>query len=198
MSRRIAASRLIAVSASSIASTASIRSLWNSCLQPSLVRCQCARRTLTTSTSQHMAPHRSHPAFAPSSSPVAARTPLCERRLFSSPALSSTSATPDLPPSLPTSAPLTDAIELTDAAARRIGELRARHGAGMYLRLSVDSGGCSGLSYKFEIDKQGQQPDDLSDHTTHSLALRTPPHFQSVLAAYTATDCQLSSLVACC
>ena len=48
----------------------------------------------------------------------------------------------------------------------------------------MDSGGCSGLSYKFEIDKQGQQPDDLSDtaeththtnnqqqHSTDSISL---------------------------
>lgn len=51
-------------------------------------------------------------------------------------------------------------VELTDAAATRISELRLKHGPNMFLRLSIDSGGCSGLAYKFEIDKQGQQEDD--------------------------------------
>ena len=51
-------------------------------------------------------------------------------------------------------------MQLTDAAARRLGELRVKHGSGLRLRLSVDSGGCSGLSYRFELDKAGKQPDD--------------------------------------
>ena len=97
-------------------------------------------------------------------------------RSFSSPSLRPTSpssmpapfpaavsASSSLSPSQsssPSSPSLSEAVQLTDAAAVRIAQLRAKYGSGMRLRLSVDSGGCSGLSYKFEIDHNGRQHDD--------------------------------------
>ena len=159
MSRRVAAGRLVRpglVSSLSGTSPVPVRTLWNSCLQPSIARCQCARHALALSPRRFSAPPRPHTAALGSTHFGPAQPSSRARRLFSSPALSSSPSAAPLP------GPLTGAVELTDAAARRIGELRARHGPGIFLRLSVDSGGCSGLSYKFEIDKHGQQPDDLS------------------------------------
>jgi iron-sulfur cluster insertion protein len=43
-------------------------------------------------------------------------------------------------------------VQLTDSAARRIGEIRAAEGnPELMLRLAVLGGGCSGFQYKFEL-----------------------------------------------
>jgi iron-sulfur cluster assembly accessory protein len=42
-------------------------------------------------------------------------------------------------------------VTLTDAAARRIGEIAAGEGKPTCLRISVEGGGCSGFQYKFEL-----------------------------------------------
>ena len=57
-------------------------------------------------------------------------------------------------------------VTLTEKAARRVKDLAAKNGKpGGFLRLKVESGGCSGLSYIFEItDAAG--PDDLASETS--------------------------------
>ena len=190
MSRRSAASRMArnCLFFSTPPFTVPVRSLWNNCLQPSLNRCQCARQPLGASNNRLTARYRASTTYY-----AAHASHSTARRLFSSPALSSSPSPSPLLPPLPSSVPLTDAIELTDAAARRIGELRGRHGPNMYLRLSVDSGGCSGLSYKFEIDKHGQQPDDLSaprtTTTQHNTYLAFCCHSQIRLAYRLCVSC---------
>jgi iron-sulfur cluster insertion protein len=47
--------------------------------------------------------------------------------------------------------PVTDTIQLTEAAARRVSAIAARQRKAPVLRLSVDGGGCSGFSYRFEL-----------------------------------------------
>jgi iron-sulfur cluster insertion protein len=46
---------------------------------------------------------------------------------------------------------VTDAIQLTDAAARRVAAIAARLRKAPILRLSVDGGGCAGFTYRFEL-----------------------------------------------
>ena len=166
----------------------SVRVWWNSCLHPSFPRPSCRCMHSLPPPSPRFANCRSSsPALAhfPPSSPLRAALSSPTLRYFSSPSLAPSTSDSALPPSFsssppssshpPTSTspspPLSDAVQLTDAAAARIGQLRMKHGKGMRLRLSVDSGGCSGLSYKFEMDQQGQQPDDWS--VTHQPI---PPH----------------------
>ncbi len=56
-------------------------------------------------------------------------------------------------------------ITLTEKAARRVKDLAAKHGKpGAFLRLKVESGGCSGLSYVFEITDEAR-PDDIVTET---------------------------------
>ncbi len=42
-------------------------------------------------------------------------------------------------------------VELTDAAAKRISAILAREAGKNALRVSVEGGGCSGFSYKFDL-----------------------------------------------
>ena len=46
---------------------------------------------------------------------------------------------------------VTEQIQLTDAAARRVAAIAARQHKAPILRLSVDGGGCAGFTYKFEL-----------------------------------------------
>ena len=51
-------------------------------------------------------------------------------------------------------------VELTESAARRIGQILAGEPSGSMLRISVNGGGCSGFQYGFDIDSN-RQPDDI-------------------------------------
>ena len=46
---------------------------------------------------------------------------------------------------------VTEQIQLTEAAARRVSAIAARQNKAPILRLSVDGGGCAGFTYKFEL-----------------------------------------------
>jgi len=46
---------------------------------------------------------------------------------------------------------VTDQIQLTEAAAKRVAAIAARQHKPAILRLSVDGGGCAGFTYKFEL-----------------------------------------------
>lgn len=50
------------------------------------------------------------------------------------------------------------ALKLTELAAKRIGEIKGQQGLGdeYGVRLGVESGGCSGLSYVLEIDEPNE------------------------------------------
>ena len=52
------------------------------------------------------------------------------------------------------------AVTVTERAARRIAEIAAADPETPNLRVSVEGGGCSGFSYKFDL-VSGQQPDDI-------------------------------------
>jgi iron-sulfur cluster insertion protein len=56
-----------------------------------------------------------------------------------------------------------NSIDLTDKAAARIRHLAEKQGnAALFLRLQVDSGGCSGMQYKFSLDEKMQADADLN------------------------------------
>src|SRR3982751_6172012 len=46
---------------------------------------------------------------------------------------------------------VTDQIQLTEAAAKRVAAIATRQGKAAILRLSVEGGGCAGFTYKFEL-----------------------------------------------
>lgn len=45
-------------------------------------------------------------------------------------------------------------VELTDAAAKRIAAIVGREPGTIALRVSVEGGGCSGFSYKFDLESE--------------------------------------------
>lgn len=50
-------------------------------------------------------------------------------------------------------------ISVTDRAARRISRILAREQDAKALRVSVEGGGCSGFSYKFDLVASGEDDD---------------------------------------
>ncbi len=54
----------------------------------------------------------------------------------------------------------TETVTLSEAAAKRIAQIVASEADKSALRVSVEGGGCSGFSYKFDLDGQ-PQADDL-------------------------------------
>lgn len=55
---------------------------------------------------------------------------------------------------------MTEAVSMTDRAARRISEIVAAEGDNRLLRVSVEGGGCSGFQYKFDL-VGAREPDDF-------------------------------------
>lgn len=52
-------------------------------------------------------------------------------------------------------------VEMTDAAAKRIAKIVAGDPGKTALRISVEGGGCSGFSYKFDL-VEGRNDDDVA------------------------------------
>ena len=52
-------------------------------------------------------------------------------------------------------------VEVTEAAARRISKIVAKEPGKTALRVSVEGGGCSGFSYKFDL-VEGPNDDDVA------------------------------------
>jgi iron-sulfur cluster assembly accessory protein len=56
---------------------------------------------------------------------------------------------------------MTEAMTITERAARRIEDILRAEPSGTMLRLSVEGGGCSGFQYKFDMDR-AQASDDVT------------------------------------
>ena len=54
---------------------------------------------------------------------------------------------------------MTQAVSLTDSAARRIAEIAASDPATPLLRVTVEGGGCSGFQYKFNLVAAAESKD---------------------------------------
>ncbi|GGD22506.1 iron-sulfur cluster insertion protein ErpA [Aureimonas glaciei] len=54
----------------------------------------------------------------------------------------------------------TIAVTVSDAAARRIAAIVAKSSGSHALRISVEGGGCSGFSYKYDL-AEGAETDDI-------------------------------------
>lgn len=54
----------------------------------------------------------------------------------------------------------TETVTLSEAAAKRIAQIVSSETDKSALRVTVEGGGCSGFSYKFDLD-HGPQSDDL-------------------------------------
>ena len=67
---------------------------------------------------------------------------------------------------------MTDQIQLTEAAARRVAAIAERQGKPAVLRLSVDGGGCAGFTYRFEL---GEPANDDSVAETDGVRLVVDP-----------------------
>jgi iron-sulfur cluster assembly accessory protein len=61
---------------------------------------------------------------------------------------------------------MTENITLTDAAARRIATILSKDAEKTALRVSVEGGGCSGFSYKFDLVDQGLEDDLVLEKDT--------------------------------
>ena len=53
----------------------------------------------------------------------------------------------------------TNEVTMSDAAARRIAEILAAEQGKSALRVSVEGGGCSGFSYKFDLAENAEADD---------------------------------------
>jgi iron-sulfur cluster assembly accessory protein len=67
---------------------------------------------------------------------------------------------------------VTEHIQLTEAAAKRVAAIAKRQHKAPILRLSVDGGGCAGFTYKFEL---GEVADGDSVAETDGVQLIVDP-----------------------
>ena len=56
---------------------------------------------------------------------------------------------------------MSESFSVSDRAAERVAEIVAASGKPAALRVSVLAGGCSGFQYRFALDEENAQPDDL-------------------------------------
>jgi iron-sulfur cluster assembly accessory protein len=65
---------------------------------------------------------------------------------------------------------MTQAVTISERAARRIGEILRNEGDGAMLRISVEGGGCSGFQYKFDVDR-ARADDDMVIERENAVVL---------------------------
>jgi iron-sulfur cluster assembly accessory protein len=58
---------------------------------------------------------------------------------------------------------MTEAVTISERAARRIGEILRSEPSGAMLRLSVLGGGCSGFQYQFDVERDKAEDDITID-----------------------------------
>lgn len=58
---------------------------------------------------------------------------------------------------------MSEALTLTDAAAKRVAWIAGRQEKPAILRLSVEGGGCSGFQYKFDLTESAAGDDLVSE-----------------------------------
>jgi iron-sulfur cluster assembly accessory protein len=68
---------------------------------------------------------------------------------------------------------MTTSVNITERAARRIGQILRSEGDGAMLRISVEGGGCSGFQYKFDVDRSRAE-DDLVISREDAVVLVDP------------------------
>ena len=73
-------------------------------------------------------------------------------------------------------------IQVSERAARRIGEILKGEAAGAMLRVSVAGGGCSGFQYKFDIERERAE-DDIVIERGGALVLVDPVSSQYLAGA---------------
>lgn len=64
---------------------------------------------------------------------------------------------------------MTSAVDLTEAAAKRIAIIAQRQGKPALLRLAVEGGGCSGFQYKFALADVPEADDSVATRDGVSL-----------------------------
>lgn len=55
-----------------------------------------------------------------------------------------------------------DTVTLSDSAAARVAAIAAKQGRPAFLRLSVEGGGCSGFTYKFDLADAAEAEDSVT------------------------------------
>ncbi|WP_119081867.1 iron-sulfur cluster insertion protein ErpA [Altererythrobacter sp. B11] len=58
---------------------------------------------------------------------------------------------------------MSNAVTLTEAAAKRVGRIAEMRSRPPMLRLSVEGGGCSGFQYRFDLAEQIESDDAVSE-----------------------------------
>lgn len=59
---------------------------------------------------------------------------------------------------------MSNLVTISDAAAKRVNEILANNPAQKALRVSVEGGGCSGFSYKFDLAAEPRSGDEIIEH----------------------------------
>ncbi|MEM6410318.1 MAG: iron-sulfur cluster insertion protein ErpA [Pseudomonadota bacterium] len=62
-------------------------------------------------------------------------------------------------------------VTLTESAAKRINAILAKQAEATMLRVSVDGGGCSGFSYKFDFEQEANQDDLIVERDGAKVAI---------------------------
>jgi iron-sulfur cluster assembly accessory protein len=68
---------------------------------------------------------------------------------------------------------ITTGVNVTERAARKIGQILQKEPAGTMLRVSVEGGGCSGFQYKFDTE-QAKADDDIVIEKSGATVLIDP------------------------
>ncbi|MEO0883622.1 MAG: iron-sulfur cluster insertion protein ErpA [Pseudomonadota bacterium] len=62
-------------------------------------------------------------------------------------------------------------VTLTESAAKRINAILAKQAGATMLRVSVDGGGCSGFSYKFDFEQDANSDDLIVERDGAKVAI---------------------------